>query len=160
MFSPSCQRNGADYVVYVNTGQEFDGSDSGARPDEAVSWGKIRTDAKPVKVTININWIFVFGAVEASDSSDFEMSSFPFHRFGLIAEYLCSGRQKLFSHMNSGKCAAVLSHTSAAKCQFQMCFNYWKSPICALSNCMHTRASSGILCSIPTKSLTPIWATW
>merc|ERR1719229_1583079 len=43
-------RNGADYVVYVNTAQEFDGSDSGARPDEAVSWGKIRVDAKPVKV--------------------------------------------------------------------------------------------------------------
>lgn len=29
--------------------QEFDGSDSGARPDEAVSWGKIRVDAQPVK---------------------------------------------------------------------------------------------------------------
>mmetsp|Transcript_109202 Transcript_109202/g.308922 ORF Transcript_109202/g.308922 Transcript_109202/m.308922 type:complete len:390 (+) Transcript_109202:101-1270(+) len=43
-------RNGADYVVYVNTAQEFDGSDSGARPDEAVSWGKIRVDAEPVKV--------------------------------------------------------------------------------------------------------------
>lgn len=46
------QRNGADYSVYVNTGQEFDGSDSGARPDEAISWGKIRTDAKPVKVPV------------------------------------------------------------------------------------------------------------
>ncbi|NWX66317.1 DHYS synthase, partial [Promerops cafer] len=43
-------RNGADFSVYVNTAQEFDGSDSGARPDEAVSWGKIRTDATPVKV--------------------------------------------------------------------------------------------------------------
>jgi len=43
-------RNGADFVVYVNTAQEFDGSDSGARPDEAVSWGKIRVDSKPVKV--------------------------------------------------------------------------------------------------------------
>lgn len=30
--------------------QEFDGSDSGARPDEAVSWGKIRPSATPVKV--------------------------------------------------------------------------------------------------------------
>ena len=30
--------------------EEFDGSDSGARPDEAVSWGKIRMDARPVKV--------------------------------------------------------------------------------------------------------------
>lgn len=46
----SPQRNGADYAVYINTAQEFDGSDSGARPDEAVSWGKIRVDAQPVKV--------------------------------------------------------------------------------------------------------------
>merc|ERR1711981_1501896 len=43
-------RNGADFCVYVNTAQEFDGSDSGARPDEAISWGKIRIDAKPVKI--------------------------------------------------------------------------------------------------------------
>lgn len=34
-------RNGADYAVFINTSQEFDGSDAGARPDEAVSWGKI-----------------------------------------------------------------------------------------------------------------------
>ncbi|XP_029364037.1 deoxyhypusine synthase [Echeneis naucrates] len=51
-------RNGADYSVYVNTGQEFDGSDSGARPDEAVSWGKIRTDAKPVKVYADASLVF------------------------------------------------------------------------------------------------------
>lgn len=43
-------RNGADFGVYLNTAQEFDGSDSGARPDEAVSWGKIKAEAKPVKV--------------------------------------------------------------------------------------------------------------
>uniref|UniRef100_A0A804P876 Deoxyhypusine synthase n=1 Tax=Zea mays TaxID=4577 RepID=A0A804P876_MAIZE len=43
-------RNGADYAVYINTAQEFDGSDSGAHPDEAVSWGKIKGSAKPVKV--------------------------------------------------------------------------------------------------------------
>ncbi|CAN8237187.1 unnamed protein product [Cochlearia groenlandica] len=43
-------RNGADYAVFINTGQEFDGSDSGARPDEAVSWGKLRASAKMVKV--------------------------------------------------------------------------------------------------------------
>ena len=47
-------RNGADFAVYVNTAQEFDGSDSGARPDEAVSWGKIKGDAKPVKVIITL----------------------------------------------------------------------------------------------------------
>ena len=43
-------RNGADFAVFVSTAQEFDGSDSGARPDEAVSWGKIRADARPVNV--------------------------------------------------------------------------------------------------------------
>jgi deoxyhypusine synthase len=43
-------RNGADYAVYVNSQQEFDGSDSGARPDEAVSWGKILPEARMVKV--------------------------------------------------------------------------------------------------------------
>ncbi|XP_051130977.1 deoxyhypusine synthase isoform X3 [Andrographis paniculata] len=43
-------RNGADFAVFINTAQEFDGSDSGARPDEAVSWGKIRGSAKTVKV--------------------------------------------------------------------------------------------------------------
>lgn len=44
-------RNGADYAVFINTAQEFDGSDSGAQPDEAVSWGKIRGSAKTIKVT-------------------------------------------------------------------------------------------------------------
>ena len=29
-------------LVLVSIGQEFDGSDSGARPDEALSWGKIK----------------------------------------------------------------------------------------------------------------------
>ncbi len=43
-------RNGADYAVYINTAQEFDGSDSGARPEEAVSWGKISKTAKSVKL--------------------------------------------------------------------------------------------------------------
>jgi deoxyhypusine synthase len=43
-------RNGADYAVFINTSSEFDGSDAGARPDEAVSWGKIRLGANPVKV--------------------------------------------------------------------------------------------------------------
>ncbi|SMR57151.1 unnamed protein product [Zymoseptoria tritici ST99CH_1E4] len=43
-------RNGAESAVFVNTGQEFDGSDAGARPDEAVSWGKIKADAASVKV--------------------------------------------------------------------------------------------------------------
>jgi len=51
-------RNGADYVVYINTAQEFDGSDSGARPDEAVSWGKIAPNAKSVKIHGDATIIF------------------------------------------------------------------------------------------------------
>ena len=51
-------RNGSDFAVFVNTGQEFDGSDSGARPDEAVSWGKIKMDAQPVKVYAEATLVF------------------------------------------------------------------------------------------------------
>jgi len=43
-------RDGTEFAVYINTGDEFDGSDSGARPDEAVSWGKLRGDCESVKV--------------------------------------------------------------------------------------------------------------
>ncbi|GAA94433.1 uncharacterized protein L969DRAFT_20370 [Mixia osmundae IAM 14324] len=51
-------RNGADYSVYINTGQEFDGSDSGARPDEAISWGKLRAGSETVKVFADATLIF------------------------------------------------------------------------------------------------------
>ena len=43
-------RNGANYSVLINTGNEFEGSDSGADPSEAVSWGKIAVGAQSVKV--------------------------------------------------------------------------------------------------------------
>ncbi|XP_071383954.1 deoxyhypusine synthase isoform X1 [Centroberyx affinis] len=72
-------RNGADYSVYVNTGQEFDGSDSGARPDEAVSWGKIRTDAKPVKVFADASIVFPLLVAET---------------FALHADKLIAGKKK------------------------------------------------------------------
>jgi len=51
-------RNGADYAVYINTGQEFDGSDAGARPDEAVSWGKIKADAHSTKIYADATVVF------------------------------------------------------------------------------------------------------
>jgi len=54
-------RNGLDYCVYINTGAAYDASDSGATPDEAVSWGKIKPRCKPVKVyteaTLVLPWI-------------------------------------------------------------------------------------------------------
>jgi len=53
MANANLMRNGADFAVYMSTATEHDGSDSGARPDEAVSWGKITLDAKPVKCYVD-----------------------------------------------------------------------------------------------------------
>ncbi|MEN6379367.1 MAG: deoxyhypusine synthase [Methanofastidiosum sp.] len=38
-------RGGLDYAVYITTAPEWDGSLSGARIREAISWGKVREDA-------------------------------------------------------------------------------------------------------------------
>ncbi len=43
-------RDGLDYAVYITTAVEYDGSLSGARVREAVSWGKVREDADYVTV--------------------------------------------------------------------------------------------------------------
>jgi deoxyhypusine synthase len=43
-------KDGLDYAVYVSTAEEWDGSLSGARPREAVSWGKISERAKKVMI--------------------------------------------------------------------------------------------------------------
>jgi deoxyhypusine synthase len=43
-------REGAKYAVYINTAPEYDGSDSGALPEEAKSWGKIAAKGETVKV--------------------------------------------------------------------------------------------------------------
>jgi deoxyhypusine synthase len=51
-------RNGADFAVYLNMGLESEGSDAGASPDEAVSWGKIKLTARPVKVFAEVSLVF------------------------------------------------------------------------------------------------------
>jgi deoxyhypusine synthase len=43
-------KDGLDYVVYVSTADEWDGSLSGARPREAISWGKISEKAKRIMI--------------------------------------------------------------------------------------------------------------
>jgi len=53
-------RNGADYSVYINTAPEYDGSDSGALPEEAVSWGKVLPEAERVKVFGDAILLFPF----------------------------------------------------------------------------------------------------
>lgn len=51
-------RNGMNHAVYINTGVEYDASDAGAAPDEAVSWGKIRGDNQPIKVFCDASIVF------------------------------------------------------------------------------------------------------
>lgn len=43
-------RGGLDVAVYVTTAVEYDGSLSGARPKEAISWGKVKPNAEVVHV--------------------------------------------------------------------------------------------------------------
>lgn len=43
-------RGGLDYVVYLTTAQEFDGSLSGAPVREAISWGKVKSAARHITV--------------------------------------------------------------------------------------------------------------
>ncbi len=43
-------RGGLDYCIYLTTAEEYDGSLSGARIREAVSWGKVKEDAKKMTV--------------------------------------------------------------------------------------------------------------
>ncbi|MEM3162184.1 MAG: deoxyhypusine synthase [Candidatus Bathyarchaeia archaeon] len=43
-------KKGLDYAVYVTTAVEYDGSLSGARPREAISWGKIHEKAKTITI--------------------------------------------------------------------------------------------------------------
>ena len=51
-------RGGLDYAVYVSTAIEEDGSLSGARPREAVSWGKINQKARYVSIFGDATLIF------------------------------------------------------------------------------------------------------
>lgn len=43
-------RDGLDYAVQISSAPEWDGSLSGARVREAISWGKVREDAKHVSI--------------------------------------------------------------------------------------------------------------
>lgn len=49
---------GADYAVYISTELEEGGSDSGAPPEEAISWYKIKAEAAKVKVFGDASIIF------------------------------------------------------------------------------------------------------
>jgi len=58
-------RNGADYAVYINSLPEYDGSDSGASPEEAKSWGKIKGSSESESVKVFGDATIVFPIVVA-----------------------------------------------------------------------------------------------
>ena len=43
-------KDGLDYAVYISTAVEWDGSLSGARPREAISWSKIKEEARHLMI--------------------------------------------------------------------------------------------------------------
>ncbi|MDP4012247.1 MAG: deoxyhypusine synthase [Candidatus Nanoarchaeia archaeon] len=51
-------RNGLDYAVYVQTGTEGDGSLSGAKPKEAVSWNKLKEEKNSVLIEADATLVF------------------------------------------------------------------------------------------------------
>jgi len=53
-------KGGLDYAVYITTATQYDGSLSGARLTEAVSWGKIKETAKYVTVDGDVTIILPF----------------------------------------------------------------------------------------------------
>ncbi|HYP42722.1 MAG TPA: deoxyhypusine synthase [Candidatus Nitrosocosmicus sp.] len=53
-------RGGLDYAVYVTTSPEWDGSLSGALVKEAISWGKVTTEAKQITIHADISTILPF----------------------------------------------------------------------------------------------------
>ena len=50
IMNANMMREGTKYTIYINTAVESDGSDSGAMPEEAKSWGKTSADADTAKV--------------------------------------------------------------------------------------------------------------
>lgn len=51
-------RGGLDYAVYVTTAQPWDGSLSGARTDEGISWGKIKEKAWHITIDGDATIVF------------------------------------------------------------------------------------------------------
>ncbi|ELP93785.1 deoxyhypusine synthase, putative [Entamoeba invadens IP1] len=58
IMNANLMRNGTDFAVYINTAGDFDGSDASARPDEAISWGKIKVGAPYVKILSEASLVF------------------------------------------------------------------------------------------------------
>ena len=58
IFNANLMRNGLDFTVLINTAIEYDASDAGATPQEAISWGKISGEGNFVKIFGEASIIF------------------------------------------------------------------------------------------------------
>lgn len=72
ILNANLMRNGADFAVFLNTGNEWDGSDAGARPSEALSWGKLKLDSQSVKVWADATLVFPIIVAESFAKYYFE----------------------------------------------------------------------------------------
>ncbi|MFL6484968.1 MAG: deoxyhypusine synthase [Nitrososphaera sp.] len=63
-------RGGLDYAVYITTANEWDGSLSGAQVAEAISWGKVTTNASQVTIHGEASTIlpFIYAALRGRTS--------------------------------------------------------------------------------------------
>ena len=111
-------RNGADFSVYVNTGAEFDGSDAGARPDEAVSWGKIRIDAKPVKVYADATLVLPLMVAHTwaahRDAALAAAAGAPSHAQAAAADLLACGWAEAAEDADDADAVFAYAHADAA----------------------------------------------
>jgi len=58
IMNANMMREGTKYTIYINTAIEGDGSDSGALPEEAISWGKQSANADSVKIQADASIVF------------------------------------------------------------------------------------------------------
>jgi len=57
---PNLFRGGLDWACYITTAQEFDGSLSGAKVQEAVSWGKVKENARQASLYAEVTSVLPF----------------------------------------------------------------------------------------------------
>lgn len=58
IFNANLMRNGAEYCVLINTGVEYDCSDSGADLSEAITWRKIKDGGAMIKIHSEASLVF------------------------------------------------------------------------------------------------------
>ena len=77
ILNANLMRNGLDFTVIINNAVEYDASDAGANPSEALSWGKIQPDGEFVKVYAEASLVFPILVGMSFASKYFEKNAKP-----------------------------------------------------------------------------------